>query len=164
MVFIKRLWMKVDWLMREGKAPHNQPTPDTFSSILLWTLFPPQAFKFQLLPHWVWGEIDKENNTADNQKWIEFEHNWDELQCLKIESFQKWAKGRAFFSYVLLKCLSPERREGIRRAGRWEGEGCALTWLNVYLIPLSFFIFWTLLQTTWAALEREIVKIKWCCL
>lgn len=38
-------------------------------------------------PHWVRGEIDKENNIADNHKRIEFEHNWDELQCLKIELF-----------------------------------------------------------------------------
>lgn len=52
---------------------------------------PHKLSNFNHYPHWVWGEIDKENNIADNHKWIEFEHNWDELQCLKIELFQKWA-------------------------------------------------------------------------
>lgn len=89
MVFIKRLWMKVDWVLRESKGS-LQPTDSRhiFLNTVL-DFIPPQAFKFQSLPHWVWGEIDKENNIAHNHKWIEFEHNWDELQCLKIESFQK---------------------------------------------------------------------------
>lgn len=66
---------------------------------------------------------------------------------------------------MLLKCLRQEKREKIRRAadGRWGVGGCSLAWLNVYFISFRFFIWGTLLQTTWAALEREIVKIKWCC-
>lgn len=52
------------------------------------------------------------------------------------------------FSYVLLKCLRPERR-GKNWKGQADGmrEGCVLTWLNAYLI-LSAFLLGKLLKAT----------------
>lgn len=93
MVFIKRLWMKVGWALRESKqGPLTASRLETHFPQYWFGLYSPRKLSnFNRYPYWVWGEIDKENNIADNHKWIEFEHNWDELQCLKIELFQKWA-------------------------------------------------------------------------
>lgn len=85
--------MKVGWALRESKqGPLTASRLETHFPQYWFGLYSPRKLSnFNRYPYWVWGEIDKENNIADNHKWIEFEHNWDELQCLKIELFQKWA-------------------------------------------------------------------------
>lgn len=87
--------MDESWLGAEGEESKFSLQPKElkthFPQYYFGLYSPHKLSNFNHYPHWVWGEIDKENNIAGNHKWIEFEHNWDEVQCLKIELFQKWA-------------------------------------------------------------------------